>query len=100
MAHNCSLLSLLRQCSHSLEVYKDLVCLVMSYSFSDPDEDSLLGQTMMVPFVDLLNHHSHHHTELCFLPTHLELVAVRDIHQVDPLRHSQLFYLSRRGRRS
>ena len=36
----------------------------------------------MVPFVDLLNHHSNHHAELNFHEEHLELVAVRRIRRV------------------
>ena len=54
----------------------------MSYSFSDPEEEDVCRQTMMVPFVDLLNHHSSHQAELRFLSTHLQLVAVTHIPQV------------------
>ena len=74
--------SVSRKTSHSLQLYKDLVCFVMAYSFTDSEEAGVCGQTMMVPFVDLLNHHSVHHAELSFLPSHLELVAVRNIQQV------------------
>lgn len=59
------------------------VAFVMSYSFTDLSNDPL-SQTMMVPFVDLLNHHSKHHVELSFDPTHLKLVAVRNIGEVSP----------------
>lgn len=53
----------------------------MSYSFTDEAAD-LFGGTMMVPFVDLLNHSSQHHVELTFHPTCLKLMAVRDISKV------------------
>ena len=56
----------------------------MSYSFTDGEEGDLLQRTMMVPFVDLLNHHSLHHAELQFGEEHLELVAVRSISAVWP----------------
>lgn len=61
--------------------YKELVAYVMSYSFTD-EEAGLLGTTMMVPFVDLLNHSSHHHGELTFHPKCLKLMAVRNIAKV------------------
>jgi len=51
----------------------------MSYSFSDPEEDDPLKQTMMVPVIDLLNHHSNHHAELTFHENYLLLSAIRDI---------------------
>lgn len=54
----------------------------MSYSFSDTEELDPLRQTMMVPVIDLLNHHSHHHTELMFQKEHLLLTAIRDIKRV------------------
>ncbi|CAI8044237.1 N-lysine methyltransferase setd6 [Geodia barretti] len=67
---------------HSLQMYRDLVCLVMSYSFTDSaEDDDVSRQTMMVPFVDLLNHHSQHHAELRFHSSYLQLVAIRDIPQ-------------------
>ena len=65
----------------SCEVYKKLVAFVMSYSFTD-EGAGLLGRTMMVPFVDLLNHSSQHHVELTFHPSCLKLVAVRNISEV------------------
>ena len=54
----------------------------MAYSFTDSEEKDVCARTMMVPFIDLLNHHSHHHAELSFFPDRLELVAVRDIEKV------------------
>ena len=63
------------------DTYKQMVAYVMSYSFTD-EEAGFLGQTMMVPFVDLLNHSSRHHVELTFHPKFLKLVAVRDISEV------------------
>ena len=55
---------------------------VMGYSFSDGEQTDPLRRTVMVPFVDLLNHHSHHHAELSFMGDRLELVAVRRIKKV------------------
>lgn len=72
----------LRKTCHSLQLYEQLVCFVMAYSFTDSEEKDVCGQTMMVPFVDLLNHHSHHHAELSFYPDRLELVAVHIIDKV------------------
>jgi len=65
-----------------MEQYSRMVGLVMSYSFSDPEEDDPLKQTMMVPVIDLLNHHSNHHAELTFHEKYLLLSAVRDIRKV------------------
>ena len=68
----------------------------MSYSFTDGEEPDILQQTMMVPFVDLLNHHSHHHAELNFQEEYLELVAVRDIGRVGIISAGFNFSSSRR----
>lgn len=56
--------------------------MVMSYSFTDAEETNFLSQTMMVPFVDLLNHHSEHHVELKFAKSSLKLMVVRNINKV------------------
>lgn len=53
----------------------------MAYSFTDSSAGPL-DTTMMVPFVDLLNHSSEHHVELTFHPKHLKLMAVRTIAKV------------------
>ena len=74
-----------RKTLHSQQLFKKLVSFVMSYSFTDDEEPDILQQTMMVPFVDLLNHHSNHHAELNFHEEYLELVAVRDIARVGSL---------------
>ena len=58
-----------------------LSAFVMAYSFTDEEADHL-GSTMMVPFVDLLNHSSTNHVELTFHPSCLQLLAVRNIHKV------------------
>ena len=71
-----------RKTLHSQQLFQKLVSFVMSYSFTDAEEEDILQQTMMVPFVDLLNHHSHHHAELNFHEDCLELVAVRSIGKV------------------
>lgn len=65
----------------SCDVYKKMVAFVMSYSFTDEGAD-LFDTTVMVPFVDLLNHSSCHHVELTFHPSCLKLMAVRDIQKV------------------
>ena len=62
-------------------VYYKLVSFVMSYSFTD-NEQGLLSRTMMVPFVDLLNHASNHHAELIFCEESLKLMAIRKIRKV------------------
>ena len=62
-----------------MQLYEHLVCFVMAYSFTDSEEPDQCQRTMMVPFVDLLNHHSQHHVELRFRQDHLELVTVRRI---------------------
>ncbi len=64
------------------EEYKKLVSLVMSYSFTDAEDDRVTSSTMMVPFVDLLNHSSQHHAELTFTAKALKLMVIRDIKQV------------------
>ena len=71
-----------RKSVQSLEFYEQLVALVMSYSFTDGGQEDRLRQTMMVPFADLLNHHSTHHAELRFSREHLELVSVRSLKPV------------------
>ncbi len=57
----------------------------MSYSFTDAEDSELTSSTMMVPFVDLLNHSSQHHAELTFTDKALKLMVVRDINKVVPL---------------
>ena len=54
----------------------------MSYSFTDDNEEDPLSQTMMVPFADLLNHHTEHNAELSYHSNYLQLVAVKDIVKV------------------
>ena len=71
-----------RKTYHSQQLYEQLVCFVMAYSFTDAEEREVCERTMMVPFVDLLNHHSQHHAELSFHPDRLQLVAVREIRKV------------------
>ncbi len=62
--------------------FSSAVSFVMSYSFTDSKGDDPLSNTVMVPFVDLLNHHHNHNAELSYHPTHLRLVAIRDIKKV------------------
>ena len=72
----------------SRQIYEQVTALVMAYSFTDavePMKENALSAhnlTMMVPFVDLLNHHYNHHAELSFHPECLRLVAIRQIHKV------------------
>ena len=63
-------------------IFSSAVSFVMSYSFTDSKEVDPLSDTVMVPFVDLLNHHHDHNAELSYHPTHLRLVAIRDIKKV------------------
>ena len=62
-------------------MYKQYVGHVMSYSFTE-ERAELLGQTMLVPFVDIINHSSYNNVKLTFHPKHLKLVAVKPIHKV------------------
>lgn len=64
-----------------METYKKHVGYVMSYSFTD-EKAGVLGQTMLVPFVDIINHSSYNNVKLTFHPKHLKLMAVKDIHKV------------------
>ena len=73
-----------------LSNYLKLVSMVMSYSFTDAEETDFLSQTMMVPFVDLLNHHSQHHVELKFAKSSLKLMVIRDIKKVQQQRQYQI----------
>ena len=70
-----------RKIVQNLEAFKMLSAVVMSYSFTDKKADHL-GQTMMVPFVDLLNHSTKNHVELNFHSSCLQLLAVRNICKV------------------
>ena len=54
----------------------------MSYSFTDDSTNDPLSTTMMVPFVDLLNHHDDHNAELSYHKKYLRLVAIKDIEKV------------------
>ena len=76
-----------------MQLYEKLVATVMSYSFTDDEEGDPLQRTMMVPFVDLLNHHSLHHAELNFGEDHLQLMAVRRISTVWLLPYTLCIYL-------
>ena len=64
-----------------IEEYKKYVGYVMSYSFTD-EKTGVLGKTMLVPFVDIINHSSYNNVELTFHPKCLKLMAVKDIHKV------------------
>ena len=73
----------------------------MSYSFTDSAEEDILQRTVMVPFVDLLNHSSQHHVELTFGRTALRLMVVRDIKKVDAhSRGAVIIVCHCRGKRS
>ena len=58
------------------------VSFVMSYSFTDDNGTDPLSVTMMVPFVDLLNHHDNHNAELSYHSNYLQLIAIKDIKKV------------------
>ena len=55
---------------------------IMSYSFTDPYSNDVLSETMMIPFVDLLNHNHFNHAELKFGNKALKLIATRSINPV------------------
>ena len=96
---NMSSLNVLCMYSPSVQCisnYLKLVSLVMSYSFTDGGESNSLSQTMMVPFVDLLNHHSQHHVELKFAKSSLRLMVVRDIKKVAGMKPKFSLHLQKK----
>ncbi len=63
---------------HDLDLYKHMVGFVMSYSFTDAEDDT----TLMVPVADIFNHHSNNNANLAFEDSKLKMVSTRPIKKV------------------
>lgn len=66
----------------SLELYQQLVALVMAYSFQEPleeEEDEEPNPPLMVPAADILNHLANHNANLEYSPNCLRMVATQPI---------------------
>ncbi|XP_059988060.1 N-lysine methyltransferase SETD6 isoform X2 [Lagenorhynchus albirostris] len=67
----------------SLELYRQLVALVMAYSFQEPleeeDDEKEPNSPLMVPAADVLNHLANHNANLEYSPNCLRMVATQPI---------------------
>ncbi|XP_037672121.1 N-lysine methyltransferase SETD6 isoform X2 [Choloepus didactylus] len=67
----------------SLELYHQLVALVMAYSFQEPleeeDDEKEPNSPLMVPAADILNHFSNHNAHLEYSQDCLRMVATQPI---------------------
>ncbi|XP_006863691.1 PREDICTED: N-lysine methyltransferase SETD6 [Chrysochloris asiatica] len=67
----------------SLELYQQLVALVMAYSFQEPleedDDEKEPNSPLMVPAADILNHVANHNANLEYSPDCLRMVATQPI---------------------
>ncbi|XP_055268613.1 N-lysine methyltransferase SETD6 isoform X2 [Moschus berezovskii] len=67
----------------SLELYRQLVALVMAYSFQEPleeeEDEKEPNSPLMVPAADILNHLANHNASLEYSPTCLRMVAIQPI---------------------
>ncbi|XP_059856546.1 N-lysine methyltransferase SETD6 isoform X2 [Delphinus delphis] len=67
----------------SLELYRQLVALVMAYSFQEPleeeDDEKEPNSPLMVPAADVLNHLANHNANLEYSPNCLRMVATQSI---------------------
>lgn len=67
----------------SLELYRQLVALVMAYSFQEPleeeDDEKEPNSPLMVPAADLLNHIANHNANLEYSADYLRMVATQPI---------------------
>ncbi|XP_044787882.1 N-lysine methyltransferase SETD6 isoform X3 [Bubalus kerabau] len=67
----------------SLELYRQLVALVMAYSFQEPleeeEDEKEPNSPLMVPAADILNHLANHNANLEYSPTCLRMVAIQPI---------------------
>nr|KAF6407986.1 SET domain containing 6, protein lysine methyltransferase [Molossus molossus] len=67
----------------SLELYHQLVALVMAYSFQEPleeeDDEKEPNPPLMVPAADILNHLPDHNANLEYSPNYLRMVATKPI---------------------
>ncbi|XP_051830553.1 N-lysine methyltransferase SETD6 [Antechinus flavipes] len=70
--------------AQSLELYRQLVAMVMAYSFQEPleeeeEEEEEPNPPMMVPAADILNHVANHNANLEYSPECLKMVATQPI---------------------
>ncbi|XP_021497244.1 N-lysine methyltransferase SETD6 isoform X1 [Meriones unguiculatus] len=67
----------------SLELYRQLVALVMAYSFQEPleedDDEKEPNSPLMVPAADILNHIANHNANLEYSADSLRMVATQPI---------------------
>ncbi|XP_040838552.1 N-lysine methyltransferase SETD6 isoform X2 [Ochotona curzoniae] len=67
----------------SLELYRQLVALVMAYSFQEPleeeEDEKEPNAPLMVPAADILNHLANHNANLEYSANHLRMVATQPI---------------------
>ncbi|XP_047646746.1 N-lysine methyltransferase SETD6 isoform X1 [Phacochoerus africanus] len=66
----------------SLELYHQLVALVMAYSFQEPleeEDEKEPNSPLMVPAADILNHLANHNANLEYSPNCLRMVATQSI---------------------
>ncbi|XP_044111971.1 N-lysine methyltransferase SETD6 [Neovison vison] len=67
----------------SLELYRQLVALVMAYSFQEPleeeEDEKEPNSPLMVPAADILNHLANHNANLEYSPNCLRMVATQPI---------------------
>uniref|UniRef100_A0A8C9UTV0 N-lysine methyltransferase SETD6 n=1 Tax=Spermophilus dauricus TaxID=99837 RepID=A0A8C9UTV0_SPEDA len=67
----------------SLELYHQLVALVMAYSFQEPleeeEDEKEPNSPLMVPAADILNHLANHNANLEYSADYLRMVATRPI---------------------
>ncbi|XP_074055155.1 N-lysine methyltransferase SETD6 [Macrotis lagotis] len=70
--------------ARSPELYRQLVAMVMAYSFQEPleeddDDDKEPNPPMMVPAADILNHVANHNANLEYSSEYLRMVATQPI---------------------
>ncbi|XP_052022893.1 N-lysine methyltransferase SETD6 isoform X3 [Apodemus sylvaticus] len=67
----------------SLELYRQLVAIVMAYSFQEPleedDDEKEPNSPLMVPAADILNHIANHNANLEYSADYLRMVATQPI---------------------
>nr|XP_042133185.1 N-lysine methyltransferase SETD6 isoform X1 [Peromyscus maniculatus bairdii] len=67
----------------SLELYRQLVAIVMAYSFQEPleeeDDEKEPNSPVMVPAADILNHTANHNANLEYSADYLRMVAIQAI---------------------
>ncbi|XP_072492737.1 N-lysine methyltransferase SETD6 isoform X5 [Notamacropus eugenii] len=68
--------------ARSLQLYRQLVAMVMAYSFQEPveeEDEKEPSPPMMVPAADILNHVANHNANLEYSPEFLRMVATQPI---------------------